>query len=163
MRSPSSGSEIVVELDAHVADWEIAPGQILRGWTFNGQVPGPTIEGKVGDTLVVRLTNNLPEPTTIHWHGLRLPAAMDGTHDAQPLVQPGETFEYRFTLPDAGTFWYHSHVNETWQVERGLHGALIVRARRHSEKFSMPGGGVPEAASAAADVALQTPGSQSSK
>jgi FtsP/CotA-like multicopper oxidase with cupredoxin domain len=82
--------------------------------------------GNVGDTLVVRLINHLPEPTSIHWHGLRLPSAMDGTESVQRLVEPGETFEYRFVLPDAGTFWYHSHHNETIQLERGLYGALIV-------------------------------------
>src|SRR5262249_9464918 len=83
---------------------------------------------QVGDTLVARLVNHLPEPTIIHWHGLRVPAARDGTAAVQRLVQPGEQFEYRFTLPDAGTFWYHSHANETVQVERGLYAALIVLA-----------------------------------
>src|SRR6185436_11193957 len=104
----ASSPEVVVDLEARAADWEVAPGRVLRGWTYNGQVPGPTIEAKVGDTIVVRLTNSLDEPTTIHWHGLRLPAAMDGTQVVQPLVQPGETFEYRFIVPDSGTFWYHS-------------------------------------------------------
>lgn len=61
-----------------------------------------------------------------HWHGLRLPAPMDGTQLVQRLVQPGDSFDYRFELPDAGTFWYHSHANETVQIERGLYGALIV-------------------------------------
>ncbi len=119
--------EVVIDLEARAADWEVAPGRTVRGWTFNGQVPGPTIEANVGDTLVVRLTNNLDEPTTIHWHGIRLPAAMDGTQVVQRLVEPGETFEYRFIVPDAGTFWYHSHHNETVQMERGLYGALVVR------------------------------------
>ncbi len=76
----------------------------------------------------MRLTNSLPEPTTIHWHGLRVPAAMDGTENVQHPVMPGETYTYRFALPDAGTFWYHPHSNETVQLERGLYGALIVRA-----------------------------------
>jgi FtsP/CotA-like multicopper oxidase with cupredoxin domain len=90
-------------------------------------VPGPTIEAQVGDSLVVELTNGLREPTTIHWHGLRVPADMDGTESVQRSVEPGETYEYRFVVPDAGTFWYHSHLNETEQIERGLYGALIVR------------------------------------
>ncbi len=77
--------------------------------------------------LVARLTNRLSEPTTIHWHGLRLPPAMDGTDDVQRPVAPGDTFEYRFPLPDAGTFWYHPHANETVQLERGLYGVLVVR------------------------------------
>jgi len=122
-----AGSGVLVELEARVADWEIAPGRILRGFTYNGQVPGPTIEARVGDTIVVRLKNSLEEPTTIHWHGLRVPALMDGTQVVQPVVAPGETFEYRFAVPDAGTFWYHSHFNETVQLEKGLYGALIVR------------------------------------
>lgn len=120
-------SEVIIDLEARASNWEIAPGRTVPAWTYNGQVPGPTIEAAVGDTLVVRLTNSLAEPTTIHWHGIRLPAAMDGTQVVQPLVQPGETFEYRFVVPDAGTFWYHSHHNETVQMERGLYGALVVR------------------------------------
>lgn len=122
-----SASEVVIDLEAREADWEIAPGRTIRGWTYNGQIPGPTIEARVGDTLVVRLKNSLDEPTTIHFHGIRLPSAMDGTQAVQRTVAPGESFEYRFVVPDAGTFWYHSHHNETVQVERGLYGAVIVR------------------------------------
>jgi FtsP/CotA-like multicopper oxidase with cupredoxin domain len=129
IQSPTAppSRERIIELEARVADWEFAPGRKLRGFTYNGQVPGPTIEARVGDTIVVRLTNRLDEPTTIHWHGLRVPSFMDGTQVVQPGVAPGETFEYRFTVPDAGTFWYHSHFNETVQLEKGLYGALIVR------------------------------------
>ena len=120
-------TEVVVELEAYAAEWEVAPGRKLQGWTYNGQVPGPTIEANVGNTVVVRLKNRLSEPTTIHWHGLGVPAEMDGTQVVQRLVQPGETFEYRFDVWNAGTFWYHSHHNETVQMERGLYGALVVR------------------------------------
>ena len=119
--------EVLVHLEAAECEWELAPHRTVRGWGYNGRVPGPVIEASVADTLVVHLTNRLPEPTTIHWHGLRLPAPMDGTRDSRLPVQPGEAFEYRFVLPDAGTFWYHSHFNETVQVERGLYGALVVR------------------------------------
>ena len=119
--------EVAVKLAARETGWEYAPGRSVAGNTFNGQVPGPTIEAEVGDTLVVELINELSEPTTIHWHGLRVPADMDGTESVQRAVEPGESFEYRFVVPDAGTFWYHSHVNETEQLERGLYGALIVR------------------------------------
>jgi FtsP/CotA-like multicopper oxidase with cupredoxin domain len=69
----------------------------------------------------------LPEPTTVHWHGLRLPAPMDGTEHVQQIVAPEAAFTYRFLLRDAGTFWYHPHFHETVQLERGLYGALIVR------------------------------------
>src|SRR5689334_15807477 len=115
-------------LEAAEVDWEIGPGRKVRGYAFNGQVPGPVLEAKQGTPLEIEFTNRLPEPTVIHWHGLRIPAAMDGTEVVQRLVQPGETFTYRFTPPDAGTFWYHPHFNETEQLEKGLYGALVVRA-----------------------------------
>jgi FtsP/CotA-like multicopper oxidase with cupredoxin domain len=117
---------VAVELDAQEIAWEFAPGRSIPGFAYNGEVPGPTIEANVGDTIEVRLTNSLPEPTIVHWHGIRLPAAMDGTGAVQRAVEPGETFTYRFVVPDAGTFWYHSHHNETEQIERGLYGPLIV-------------------------------------
>jgi FtsP/CotA-like multicopper oxidase with cupredoxin domain len=119
--------EVHVHLEAQETEWELAPGKKVIAWGYGGQVPGPTIEAHAGDTLVVRLVNNLPEPTLIHWHGLRVPASMDGTDSVQHPVLPGEAFEYRFVVPDAGTFWYHSHANETVQVERGLYGAVVVR------------------------------------
>ncbi|HET8538828.1 MAG TPA: multicopper oxidase family protein [Anaeromyxobacter sp.] len=125
---PQPGRIIVdAELEARDFDWEFTPGLTTRAWGFNGAVPGPTIEARVGDVLQVRLTNRLREPTAVHWHGLRVPAAMDGTEMVQRPVAPGETFTYRFSLPDAGTFWYHPHVNETVQLERGLYGAIVVR------------------------------------
>ncbi len=126
---PDAGREVViVELEACEIDWEFVPGQRTRAWAFGGQVPGPTIEAQVGDVLEIRFVNRLPEPTVVHWHGLRIPADMDGTERSQRPVFPGETFTYRFRVPDAGTFWYHSHFNETVQLERGLYGAVIVRA-----------------------------------
>src|SRR5919198_1761732 len=130
MATGLAGAEktVKVRLEAAEVEWKIAPGTVVSGYGFNGRVPGPTIEADVGDTLVVVLTNALPERTSIHWHGLRVPADMDGTELVQRPVQPGETFEYRFKLPDAGTFWYHPHANETVQLEMGLSGALIVRA-----------------------------------
>ena len=118
---------VSVELDAQEVAWEFAPGRSIPGFGYNGEVPGPAIEAKVGDTIEVRLINNLREATIVHWHGIRLPADMDGTGAVQRPVEPGETFTYRFVVPDAGTFWYHSHHNETEQIERGLYGPLIVR------------------------------------
>jgi FtsP/CotA-like multicopper oxidase with cupredoxin domain len=99
-----TGKTVNVRLEPAETGWEIAPGHVVPGYGFNGQVPGPTIEADVGDTLVVELANALPEPTSIHWHGLRVPADMDGTQLVQQPIQPGERFEYRFVLPDAGTF-----------------------------------------------------------
>ena len=123
-----SGSVVRYRLEAGEVEWEIAPGRKIRGYGFNGQVPGPVLEAKQGVPLEIEFTNRLPEPTVIHWHGLRIPAVMDGTEDVQRPVQPGESFTYRFTPPDDGTFWYHPHANETEQLEKGLYGALIVRA-----------------------------------
>src|SRR5690349_14170027 len=125
---PEPGRSIVsVDLEARETDWEFLTGQTTHAWGFNGQVPGPIIEAHVGDVLEIRLKNSLPEPTTIHWHGLQIPAAMDGTDMVQHPIMPGESFTYRFKLPDAGTFWYHPHMNETTQLERGLYGAILVR------------------------------------
>jgi FtsP/CotA-like multicopper oxidase with cupredoxin domain len=126
---PDPGRQVIaVQLEARETDWEFSPGVVSKAWTFNGTVPGPTLDATVGDVLEIRLVNHLAEPTVVHWHGLRIPAAMDGTERVQRPVAPGETFVYRFRVPDAGTFWYHSHFNETVQLERGLYGALIVRA-----------------------------------
>jgi FtsP/CotA-like multicopper oxidase with cupredoxin domain len=126
--SSEAGNVIRYDLEAGEVEWETAPGRTIRGYGFNGQVPGPVLEARQGVPLEIAFTNRLPEPTVIHWHGLRIPAAMDGTEVVQCLVQPGEAFTYRFTPPDAGTFWYHRHHNETEQLEKGLYGALIVRA-----------------------------------
>jgi FtsP/CotA-like multicopper oxidase with cupredoxin domain len=126
---PDPGRAVVpVTLEAREIPWEFVQGRHTPAWGFGGTVPGPTIEARVGDVLEIRLTNNLPEPTVVHWHGLRIPAAMDGTEMVQRPIAPGTTFTYRFKLPDAGTFWYHSHFNETVQLERGLYGPLIVRS-----------------------------------
>jgi FtsP/CotA-like multicopper oxidase with cupredoxin domain len=125
---PAPGRKVVrMELDAREIVWRFTPGRATSAWGFGGQIPGPVIEAEVGDVLEVRFTNRLPAPTSIHWHGLRLPAPMDGTDMVQTPVAPGETFTYRFRLPDAGTFWYHPHADEVVQLERGLYGALIVR------------------------------------
>lgn len=113
--------------EAREADLEIVPGTSTPVWTYNGQVSGPEIRVSRGDRIIVHFTNNLPEPTTIHWHGLRIPIDMDGVPgESQPEVQPGETFTYDFIAPDAGLFWYHPHVNSAAQAGFGLYGALLV-------------------------------------
>ncbi|MCB9540046.1 MAG: multicopper oxidase family protein [Myxococcales bacterium] len=118
---------VAFDLVASVELVTLADGLRYSGMAYNGQVPGPTIEAKVGDTLEVRFTNDLDEPTTVHWHGLRIPDDMDGNPRIQAPVQPGETFTYRFTLPEAGTFWYHPHVRTNQQLEKGLYGVVVVR------------------------------------
>jgi FtsP/CotA-like multicopper oxidase with cupredoxin domain len=96
-------------------------------WGFDGGVPGPEIRVQQGGSVGRRLVNELPQATSVHWHGLRIPNAMDGVPGlTQPAVAPGEEFTYEFTPPDAGTFWYHSHNQSTEQVARGLYGLLIV-------------------------------------
>ena len=96
-------------------------------WGYGGKVPGPEIRVKQGDPVHATLQNGLTQPTTVHWHGIRIENAMDGvTALTQDPVKPGETFDYNFTVPDAGTYWYHPH-NRTWeQMARGLYGPLIV-------------------------------------
>ncbi|PHR19407.1 MAG: copper oxidase, partial [Hoeflea sp.] len=96
-------------------------------WTYNGSAPGPEIRVKKGERVQVRFTNKLEEPTSVHWHGIRIDNAMDGVSGlTQKPVEPGGSFVYDFVAPDAGTFWYHAH-NKSWnQVARGLYGPLIV-------------------------------------
>jgi FtsP/CotA-like multicopper oxidase with cupredoxin domain len=96
-------------------------------WGYDGVVPGPTLRVRRGQELKVRLINELSQATAVHWHGLRLPNAMDGVpHLTQPPIEPGQSFDYRFVAKDAGTFWYHSHLLSSEQLARGLYGVLIV-------------------------------------
>ena len=99
-------------------------------WQYNQQTPGPVIRIKQGETLKVPFTNKLVQPTSIHWHGLRIANRMDGVPGmTQPVIEPGAEFLYEFTPPDAGTFWYHTH-NRSWeQLARGLHGVVIVEEK----------------------------------
>src|SRR5713101_4476893 len=100
---------------------------VLRASTagFDGAVPGPVIRARRGGEVKVHLVNGLDEPTALHWHGVRLPNAMDGGSPlTSPPVASGASFDYRFAAPDAGTFWYRALRRD--QQERGLYGALIV-------------------------------------
>lgn len=115
-------------IEAVEAELELA-GRRVRTFTYGGQVPGPELRVREGETLRVLLENRLPEPTTIHWHGIPVPNAMDGVPDiTQPAVPPGERFLYEFTVPVPGTYFYHTHVGV--QLDRGLAGALIVEPGR---------------------------------
>jgi FtsP/CotA-like multicopper oxidase with cupredoxin domain len=99
-------------------------------WAYGGTVPGPEIRVRQGEHLQVVVENRLAEETTVHWHGLRVPNAMDGVpHLTQPPIAPGASFVYAFETPDAGTYWYHPHQRSFEQVERGLYGPLIVEER----------------------------------
>jgi FtsP/CotA-like multicopper oxidase with cupredoxin domain len=96
-------------------------------WGFDGTATGPALRIKRGEELRIRLINDLPDPTALHWQGVRLPNAMDGVPDlTQPPIAPGRSFDYRFRPPDAGTFWYRPAANAAAQIGRGLRGALIV-------------------------------------
>lgn len=96
-------------------------------WGYGDKVPGPTLRLRQGVPFRARLENGLPEGTSVHWHGIRLENAMDGVPGVtQDAVAPGERFDYAFTPPDAGTYWYHPHFNSSKQVGSGLSGALIV-------------------------------------
>lgn len=102
-------------------------GPITDVWAYDGVIPGPEIRVRQGRPVRIAVRNLLAESTTVHWHGIRLPNSMDGVPGlTQPPIEPGETFVYEFTPPDAGTFWYHPHANGLQQLGRGLAGALIV-------------------------------------
>ncbi len=118
---------VELDLDARVAAQTFVPGTTTPAWTYNGAVPGPLIRARVGDRIVVHFTNHLPEDSTVHWHGIRLTADMDGVpgHTQAP-VPPGGSFTYSFVVPDAGLFWYHPHVSSAQQVGDGLYGAILV-------------------------------------
>ncbi len=124
---PDPGRQVVtVDLEAREFDWEFAPGSPTRAWGFNRTVPGPTLEATVGDVLEVRLTNRLPEPTVIHWHGLRIPAAMDGTEMVQHPVAPGETLH----LPVPPARRGHLLVPLALQRDRAAGAGAVRRAHR---------------------------------
>ena len=131
-RAPPGGGEVrEFQLIAAPANLRLIDGRMLEVWAYNGQVPGPTFRVRVGDTVRVRFSNRLSQPTTIHWHGVRVPNGMDGVPGVtQPPITPGGNFVYEFVVKDAGTFWFHPHVRTSEQVERGLFGTLIVDDRK---------------------------------
>ncbi|GIW07514.1 MAG: hypothetical protein KatS3mg060_2319 [Dehalococcoidia bacterium] len=111
--------------------WELAPGNVVEAYAYDGQVPGPELRVTEGDTVRVTVTNELQEPTTIHWHGVEVPVGMDGVPQlSQEPVPPGGAFTYEFVATPPGTRWYHSHFNELPQQGGGLVGALIVEPQQ---------------------------------
>jgi FtsP/CotA-like multicopper oxidase with cupredoxin domain/plastocyanin len=124
-------------LEAKPTKWEITPGIVTDAWAYNGQVPGPELRVREGDLVRIILTNHLPVPTTIHWHGVELNYKMDGVPGiTQEAVKPGGTFVYEFVAYPAGTRMYHSHQDTTSQLELGLYGALIIEPR-HGPKYDV--------------------------
>ncbi len=99
-------------------------------WAYNGSIPGTVLRTRQGHGMSLRFKNGLAEPSTVHWHGIRLENDMDGVSGlTQEPVEPGGHFDYHFSTPDAGTYWYHSHHRSWEQMARGLYGALIVEER----------------------------------
>ncbi len=117
----------VYHLIAEPVKREFAPGLVIDGWGYNGQTPGPTIEAVEGERVRIYVTNKLPEPTSVHWHGVFLPNGMDGVAGlTQKYIQPGETFKYEFLLKQHGTFMYHPHFDEMTQMALGMMGMFVI-------------------------------------
>lgn len=128
LSKPVLADDGFIELTASESSVSIFPSKPeSQLWLYNSSTPGPELRVRKGDRVRVRFKNLLPEPTSIHWHGIRIVNDMDGVAGlTQDAVLPGESFEYDFVAPDAGTYWYHAH-NKSWnQVARGLYGTLIV-------------------------------------
>lgn len=120
----------VFNLETSVIKWNILPDTQVAAYAFNNQVPGPRIRITEGDRVRINVTNRLPEPTTVHWHGLILPNQFDGPSEiTQEPIQPGDTFTYEFVAQQRGTFFYHSHHEVDRQQALGLYGALIIDPR----------------------------------
>ncbi|MFZ6180532.1 multicopper oxidase family protein [Nannocystis pusilla] len=125
------GGVKVGHLVAEEIEHVFAPGLSATAWGYNGRTPGPTIEAVEGDRVRLYVTNRLPEPTSVHWHGVVVPNGMDGVSGlTQRPIPPGETFVYEFTLRRAGTFMYHSHFDEMVQIAFGMVGMFVVHPRR---------------------------------
>ncbi len=125
----------VFHLVAAAVKYEFTSGPSAECWGYNGASPGPTIEAVEGDRVRFYVTNKLPEPTSLHWHGLLLPNGMDGVGGlTQPYIREGETFRYESTLKNHGTFMYHPHVDEMTQMAMGMMGMFIVHPKRLSRE-----------------------------
>jgi FtsP/CotA-like multicopper oxidase with cupredoxin domain len=125
-----------VTLVAEEFDWEIMPGVTVRAWGYNGSTPGPEIRAREGDTVRVTLVNRLPTGTTIHWHGMDVPPAMDGPAGLnQAEVEPGEDFVYEFTATNPGSRWYHAHADPANQIALGLYGPLVIEPRETARTY----------------------------
>lgn len=117
----------VFDLTTSIIQWSILPGQTVEAYAFNNQVPGPTIRVVEGDRIRMNVTNNLPETTSVHWHGLILPNEMDGPANiTQKPIEPGETFTYEYTVGQHGTYFYHTHDHVDRQQSLGLYGTMII-------------------------------------
>ena len=130
-------------LDARPVWWRLYEERPVVAWAYNGIVPGPEIRVPNGERVRIRFTNNLPEETTVHWHGIGVPNSQDGVPDVtQDPIAPGESFTYEFTARPAGdpsgggTFLYHSHVEEDRQMSVGLAGTFVIDPPRAEQRFA---------------------------
>ena len=122
-------SETAQILHAQEGSARLAPAEYpeTRIWGYDGTVPGPVLRARQGERMTQNFRNDIPQASSVHWHGIRIENAMDGVAGlTQPAVAPGDAFLYDFALPDAGTYWYHPHNRTYEQMARGLYGALIV-------------------------------------
>jgi FtsP/CotA-like multicopper oxidase with cupredoxin domain len=125
----------VFDLTCKPVSWEYDAGKRADGWSYNGQIPGPELRVTEGDKVRVSVKNELPESTSVHFHGVILPNAMDGVpFVTQPPIKPGESFTYEFTARNPGSHMYHSHHNSTAQVGKGLLGAFIIEPKDKSKE-----------------------------
>jgi manganese oxidase len=121
----------IFHLTAEPIRHQFAPGLDVEAWGYNGGTPGPLIEAVVGDRVRIYVTNKLPEPTTVHWHGVLVPNGMDGVSGlTQDIIQPGKTFKYEFTFTKPGTFMYHPHFDEMTQIALGMVGMIVVHPKQ---------------------------------
>jgi plastocyanin len=128
------------KLEASIIDWEVAPGQIVEGWAYNGQIPGPQIIVDVGDNVQVELTNNTPMGTDIHWHGIRTPNDQDGVSPfTQDPIKTGETFTYEFVADRASIGMYHAHLHSQISVPNGMFGAFRIGDRPYPRGETISG------------------------
>jgi FtsP/CotA-like multicopper oxidase with cupredoxin domain len=117
----------VFSLTAKVVPWEVEPGKFVDGWSYNGMIPGPIMHANVGDKIRIVLKNELPESTSLHLHGVRVPNSMDGVDPyTQKPIEPGATFSYEWTATEPSVGMYHSHHNAQVQVPNGLAGAILI-------------------------------------
>ncbi len=124
---------VEVTLIAGLTTIDLGDGVSREMLAYNGQVPGPALHAKAGDRVIVHFYNRIDDATTVHWHGLRISDAMDGSPRIQDPVEPNGGFTYDFVVPEAGTFWYHPHVRANEQVEMGLYGPIVIRDRNDPE------------------------------
>lgn len=124
------------ELTAERVTQKFTDQYSAKAWGFNGSTPGPTLVAQEGDEIEITVTNNLPESTSVHWHGLEVPNRMDGVPEVQesPKIEPGKSFTYKFTVENPGTYMYHSHTKVFKQEPMGLAGSFVVQPKEPKEE-----------------------------